>query len=60
MHKDVLTAGTNLATSASGIASSCWLWLTDPNAAHIVTLLTVILILSQLIWGWRKFFKEKS
>ncbi|MFM0020918.1 hypothetical protein [Paraburkholderia azotifigens] len=60
MHKEVISTSANGATSLAGITSSWWLWLTDPNAAHIVTVLTVILLLSQLVWGWRKFFKEKA
>lgn len=59
MHKEIIAAGTNSAASAVGITSSWWLWLSDPNSAHIVTVLTAALIISQLIWGWRKFFKEK-
>lgn len=59
MHKEFISAGTNGAASVAGVASSWWLWLIDPNSAHIVTVLTVILILSQLVWGWRKFFKEQ-
>ncbi|CAG4900881.1 hypothetical protein [Paraburkholderia saeva] len=59
MHKEIVGASTNGAISATGIGSSWWLWVTDPNSAHIVTILTVALIISQLIWGWRKFFKEK-
>jgi hypothetical protein len=60
MHKEIIATATNAATSAAGVTSSWWLWLIDPNSAHVVTVLTVILILSQLIWGWRKFFKERS
>ncbi|MGG1943189.1 hypothetical protein AB1286_33145 [Trinickia sp. NRRL B-1857] len=58
MHKEMVAAATNGTASAVGVTSSWWLWLIDPNSAHIVTLLTVILILSQLVWGWRKFFSE--
>jgi hypothetical protein len=58
MHKEVVAAATNGAASAAGVTSSWWLWLIDPSMAHIVTVLTVILILSQLVWGWRKFFSE--
>jgi hypothetical protein len=59
MHKELVTAATNGATSAAGIASSWWLWLVDPHSAHVVTVLTVALILSQLVWGWAKFFGRK-
>lgn len=54
MHKEMIATTASGATSATGVASSWWLWLVDPNLAHIVTVLTIILILSQLIWGWRK------
>lgn len=60
MHKETIAAGTNGVSSLAGITSSWWLWLTDPNAAHVVTVLTIVLILSQLIWGWRKFLKERA
>ncbi|MDR7006094.1 hypothetical protein J2W46_002998 [Paraburkholderia strydomiana] len=60
MHKETIAASANGATSLAGIGSSWWLWLTDPNSAHVVSVLTMILILSQLVWGWRKFFKERS
>ncbi|GAB2885942.1 hypothetical protein GCM10027093_21260 [Paraburkholderia jirisanensis] len=60
MHKEIVSTTTNAATSAGGIASSWWLWLTDPSLAHFVTILTAILIASQLFWGWRRFFREKS
>jgi hypothetical protein len=56
MHKEMIVTTANGATSATGIASSWWLWLVDPNSAHIVTVLTVLLILSQLVWGWSKYF----
>lgn len=60
MHKEMVSAATNLTASTGGIASSWWLWLIDPNSAHIVTILTILLILSQLVWGWRKFFKDSK
>lgn len=60
MHREIIGASTNGATSLAGITSSWWLWLTDPNSAHFVTILTAVLIVSQLIWGWRKFFKERA
>lgn len=60
MNKEAIAASANGVTSAAGITSSWWLWLTDPNSAHVITVLTGILILSQLIWGWRKFFKDRS
>jgi hypothetical protein len=56
MHKEIISAATNGASSVGGVGVSWWLWLVDPNSAHIVTVLTVMLIISQLIWGWRKFF----
>lgn len=59
MHKEIVSTTTNVATSAGGIASSWWLWLIDANSAHFVTFLTVLLIVSQLIWGWRKFWRER-
>lgn len=59
MHKEISTA-TSGVTSLTGVVSSWWLWLIDPNSAHIVTLLTGALIVSQLIWGWRRFFREKQ
>jgi hypothetical protein len=58
MHKEMAAIAASGATSGVGVVSSWWLWLTDPNSAHVVTAMTLILIVSQLIWGWRKFFKE--
>jgi len=60
MHKEMIATTASGATSATGVASSAWLWLVDPNSAHIVTVLTVALIISQLIWGWRKFIKGEG
>lgn len=60
MHKEMTATVASGVTSITGAASSWWLWLTDQTAAHIVTTLTVMLIASQLIWGWRKFFKGES
>lgn len=60
MHKELVSVTTNAAASTGGVASSWWLWLIDPNSAHVITVLTAILILSQLIWGWRRFFREKQ
>ncbi|MFM0300021.1 hypothetical protein PQQ99_07825 [Paraburkholderia sediminicola] len=60
MHKEMIATTTSGVTSATGVASSWWLWLVDPNSAHVVTMLTVLLIVSQLIWGWAKFLKGKQ
>jgi hypothetical protein len=60
MHKEMAATATSGAASAIGAASSWWLWLTDQNAAHVVTVLTVALIASQLFWGWRKFFRGET
>lgn len=59
MHKEIVAAGMNGATSTASVISSWWLWLIGANSAHLVTVLTIVLILSQLVWGWRKFFKER-
>lgn len=58
MHKEAVVTAASGATSGVGVLSSWWLWITEPNYAHVITALTMILIISQLIWGWRKFFKE--
>lgn len=58
MHKEVITSAASGTASAVGVASSWWLWLIDQNAAHIVSALTIALIISQLFWGWRKYFRS--
>ncbi|MDN7558233.1 hypothetical protein [Burkholderia orbicola] len=57
MHKETIASATSGAASGVGITNSVWLWLTADPAAHTITILTVLLIASQLFWGWRKFFK---
>lgn len=60
VNKEIAASAISAGTSVAGIANSWWLWLTNSNAAHVVTMLTILLIVSQLIWGWRRFFKERS
>jgi hypothetical protein len=57
MHKEMIATAASGSASIVGTLSSWWLWLTDQNAAHVVTTLTVALIASQLFWGWRRFFR---
>ncbi|WP_260430076.1 hypothetical protein [Burkholderia cenocepacia] len=45
------------ATTAPAVVSDVWLWLQNHDAAWWVSILTVIWILSQLYWGWAKFFR---
>lgn len=60
MNKEAIAAAASGGTTLLGTVNSWWLWLTDPNSAHIVTALTVLLIISQLIWGWKKFFRGEA
>lgn len=57
MHKETVSITTSGAISGAGIANSLWLWLIADPASHSLSILTGLLIASQLFWGWRKFLK---
>lgn len=58
MSKEAIGVAASSAASGVGTVNSIWLWLIADPAAHSMTILTGILVLSQLYWGWRKFIKE--
>lgn len=43
-----------------GLVSTMWLWLSNHDGAWWVSVLTVVYIVSQLIWGWSKFLGRKQ
>jgi hypothetical protein len=57
MKKEVVTAA---AQTTPAIVGDIWLWLANHELAWFVSALTIVWILSQLYWGWRKFLKEQS
>lgn len=44
--------------SAPPILADLWLWLSNHELTWFVSGLTILYIVSQLIWGWTKYFKR--
>ncbi|NIE67481.1 hypothetical protein F3J17_26790 [Burkholderia sp. Ax-1719] len=46
--------------ASPGVMATLWLRLVNHDAAWWVSMLTMAYIVSQLIWGWSKFFGKKT
>ncbi len=46
--------------TSPAVLSTLWLWLSNHDGAWWVSKLTVLYIVSQLIWGWSKFLKGRQ
>ncbi|NPT50715.1 hypothetical protein GNZ10_13505 [Ralstonia sp. 3N] len=57
MRKEIATA---VAQTGPVVISDVWLWLINHELAWFVSALTIVWILSQLYWGWRKYLKEQK
>lgn len=57
MRKEIATAA---AQTGPAIISDVWLWLMNHELAWFVSALTIVWIISQLYWGWRKYLKEQE
>ncbi|MEK6357500.1 MAG: hypothetical protein V4796_32425 [Burkholderia cenocepacia] len=61
MQNDTVTGMVKAtAQSAPPITSSIVLWFFNHDAAWWVSVLTAVYVISQLFWGWRKFFKGEA
>ena len=60
MNKETVAMAASSTASVAGSLNSWWLWVKADPSAHLVTMLTLALIASQLYWGWRKFFRGEQ
>lgn len=60
MNRETTAMAASGVASSAGIGNSIWLWMISDPAAHGLTVLTGLLVLSQLFWGWRKFLREEG
>ncbi|QBQ99262.1 hypothetical protein [Paraburkholderia pallida] len=57
MNKQTMASTASGVISGAGVINSTWLWFLADPAAHTLSILTALLVISQLFWGWRKFLK---
>lgn len=57
MKKEILTGAVQTTPAVIG---DVWLWITNHELAWFASALTILYILSQLFWGWSKYFRNRG
>lgn len=56
MDRETIASAVKAASTPTGGICTFWLWLSGHDAAWYIAILTGLLLVSQLFWGWSKWF----